>query len=147
MGTSGSKGYSKVKEARIEVDTALAKVYEFSNANKSFNTYQKRFSFVSDNLKYVRTRVDTLSSDYKNIFFKIYHTDIFESLLGAMKMATARETSPEIKGYLATYIDFAKLKENIQLENAYRAGADVVVVGTAFEQDESLIEQFKKQFA
>jgi len=117
MGTSGSKGYSKVKEARIEVDTALAKVYEFSNANKSFNTYQKRFSFVSDNLKYVRTRVDTLSSDYKNIFFKIYHTDIFESLLGAMKMATARETSTEIKGYLATYIDFAKLKENIQLEN------------------------------
>lgn len=117
MGTSGSKGYVKVKETRVEVDTALAKVYEFSNANKSFSTYQKRLSFVSDNLKYARSRVDTLSSDYKNVFFKIYHTDIFESLLGAMKMATVKETSPEIKGYLSTYIDFAKLKENTELEN------------------------------
>jgi len=90
MGTSGSKGYSKVKEARIAVDTGLVEVYLFSNANKSFSVYQERFSFVSDNLKYVRTRVDTLSSDYKNIFFKIYHTDIFESLLGVMKLATGK---------------------------------------------------------
>jgi len=117
MGTSGSKGYTKVEKARIKVDTALAKAYEFLKANKSFSRYEKRFTFVSDSLKYARTKVDTLSSDHKNIFFKTYHEDIFESLLAAMKMATEKETSVAIKGYLSSYIDFAKLKENIELEN------------------------------
>ena len=39
------------------------------------------------------------------------------------------------------------IKNNSQLEMAYHAGADLVVVGTAFEEDESLIELFKKQLA
>jgi len=39
------------------------------------------------------------------------------------------------------------IKEIKQLNDAYNSGADLVVIGTAFEQDESLIEQFKKQFA
>jgi putative glycerol-1-phosphate prenyltransferase len=66
---------------------------------------------------------------------------------GALKPVTS-----EIIEAVRNYIDIplivgGGIKDNIQLENAYRAGADVVVVGTAFEQDESLIEQFKKQFA
>ena len=39
------------------------------------------------------------------------------------------------------------IKDKIQLESAYNSGADMVVMGTAFEEDPSRIEQFKKQFA
>jgi len=39
------------------------------------------------------------------------------------------------------------IKDKIQLESAYNSGADMVVIGTAFEEDPSRIEQFKKQFA
>ena len=33
-----------------------------------------------------------------------------------------------------------------QIENAYNAGADIVVVGTAFEKNESFFEELKKKF-
>lgn len=36
------------------------------------------------------------------------------------------------------------IKSKIQLENAYSAGADLVVIGTAFEEDECLFEDLKK---
>ena len=136
MGTGGKKGFEKVKEARVIVDNALVEVHEFTNANKAFNTYEKRLSYISENLKYVRTRVDTLSSDYKNIFFETYHTKIFESLLSAMKLTTAKETSLEIKSYLTTFISFATLKENTELENT---GIFFVLSGSKKMSNEDLV--------
>ncbi len=110
MGTDGKEGYKKVKEARVAVDTALVDVF-------AFKMYDKRLSFIVKDLKYARTRVDTLSSDYNNVFFEIYHSKIFESLIGTMKLVTAKETSPDMKDYLDTFIKFSILKENTELEN------------------------------
>ena len=110
MGTDGKEGYKKVKEARAAVDTALVDVF-------TFKMYDKRLSFIVKDLKYARTKVDTLSSDYNNIFFEIYHSKIFESLIGTMKLVTAKETSPDMKDYLDTFIKFSILKENTELEN------------------------------
>lgn len=36
------------------------------------------------------------------------------------------------------------IKNKDQLKNAYQSGADLVVIGTAFEEDESFFEQIKK---
>ncbi|MDB9755676.1 geranylgeranylglyceryl/heptaprenylglyceryl phosphate synthase [Winogradskyella sp.] len=36
------------------------------------------------------------------------------------------------------------IKSKHQIENAYKAGADLIVIGTAFEQDESFFEHLKK---
>ncbi|MEN8885793.1 MAG: geranylgeranylglyceryl/heptaprenylglyceryl phosphate synthase [Winogradskyella sp.] len=36
------------------------------------------------------------------------------------------------------------IKSKQQIENAYKAGADLIVIGTAFEQDESFFEHLKK---
>jgi len=129
MGSNGKKGYEKVKEARVAVDSALADMYDF-------NMYEKRFSYITENLKYARTRVDTLSSDYKNIFFETYHTKIFESLVGAMKLANMKETSSAMKSYLNTFISFSKLKENTQLENT---GIFFVLSGAKKMSNEDLI--------
>ncbi len=36
------------------------------------------------------------------------------------------------------------IRSKIQLENAYKAGADLVVIGTAFEEDESFFDNLKR---
>ncbi len=117
MGTEGKEGFEKVKNARSIVDSALDEVSEFINANNVFMTYDKRVGSIRENLKYVRTRVDTLSEDYNNIFFEIYHNKIFESLIGAMKIVSQNDPSAKMKGYLSTYTSYTVLKENIELEN------------------------------
>jgi len=117
MGANGKRGFDKVKKSRVEVDTVLVDVITKIESQKILSSYRKRLEYIEENLKYVRTKVDTLSSDYQNIFFEMYHTKIFESLKGGMKIALAKEYSVEMKAYLNTYINFTTLKENVQLEN------------------------------
>jgi signal transduction histidine kinase/CheY-like chemotaxis protein len=117
MGANGKSGFEKVKKYRINVDTAIADTITMIESQKTLSSYIKRLEYISENLKYVRTKVDTLSSNYQNIFFEIYHTKIFESLKGGMKIALSKERSLDMKAYLNTYIEFTALKENIQLEN------------------------------
>jgi len=104
MGTEGKTGFDKVKESRVAVDSAIIELNSYMNANKEFRTYSKRLNAASENLKHARSKVDTLSSDYKNIFFEIYHDEIFESLTGAMKIVAAKDASADMKSYLSTYI-------------------------------------------
>ena len=117
MGANGERGFDKVKKARENVDTLFMDLTQYIDQNKVFSTYEKRFKSAKENLKYVRTRVDTLSSEYESIFYEVYHQKIFASLLGAMKIVASRDTSATMKSYLHTYADFTKLKENTQLEN------------------------------
>ncbi len=117
MGTEGQVGFDKVKEARVAVDSAIIELNTYMNANKQFETYSKRLNAASESLKYARTKVDTLSSDYKNIFFEVYHDEIFKSLVGAMKIVSAQDPSVDMKSYLSTYTSFTELKENTELEN------------------------------
>ncbi|PNQ75045.1 geranylgeranylglyceryl/heptaprenylglyceryl phosphate synthase [Hanstruepera neustonica] len=37
------------------------------------------------------------------------------------------------------------IRTKLQIENAYKAGADLVVIGTAFEEDESFFDSLKKK--
>ncbi len=117
MGTEGQTGFNKVKEARIAVDGVIAELTTYVNINKKFTTYAKRLTAATKNLKSVRGKVDTLSANYKNIFFELYHNDIFTSLLGAMNIVSAGDPSAEMKSYLSAYTNFTKLKENSELEN------------------------------
>jgi signal transduction histidine kinase/CheY-like chemotaxis protein len=117
MGTEGKSGFEKVKAARVDVDNAIAELNIYLDANKKFQMYSMRLNAASDNLKHVRSKVDTLSSDYKNIFFEVYHNEIFNSLAGAMKIASSKDSSSEMKSYLSTYTNFTELKENTELEN------------------------------
>jgi len=117
MGTDGKTGFEKVKEARSDVDAAIAELGTYLDSNKKFQMHSIRLNVASENLNHVRSKVDTLSSDYKNIFFEIYHNKIFKSLIGAMKIVASQDASPAMKSYLLTYTDFTELKENSELEN------------------------------
>ncbi len=136
MGTEGKTGFDKVKKARVAVDSAITELNTYMNANKKFKTYSKRLNAASENLKHARTKVDTLSSDYKNIFFEVYHDAIFKSLVGAMKIVSAQDTSVDMKSYLSTYTSFTELKENTELENT---GIFFVLSGSRKMTDEDLV--------
>ncbi|WP_415407551.1 ATP-binding protein [Sulfurovum sp. CS9] len=136
MGTEGKIGFDKVKEARVAVDSAIIELNTYMNANKKFKTYSKRLNAVSENLKHARTKVDTLSSDYKNVFFEVYHDKIFKSLVGAMKIVSAQDASMDMKSYLSTYTSFTELKENIELENT---GIFFVLSGSRKMTNEDLV--------
>ncbi len=136
MGTEGKEGFNKVKEARVAVDGAIIELNTYMNANKEFRTYSKRLNAVSENLKHARTKVDTLSSDYKNIFFEVYHNEIFKSLAGVMKIVSAQDPSADMKSYLSTYTSFTELKENTALENT---GIFFVLSGSRKMTNEDLV--------
>ena len=135
MANEGKNGFEKVKISRDDVDLKLSGMIQYMNKHKAFSMYKKRFDGVKENLKYVRTRVDTLSDDYESILFEVYHTKIFNSLLGAMKIVVSSDSSAEMKSYLRTYVDFSRLKENTQLENA---GIIFTLVGSRKMTDKDL---------
>lgn len=136
MGTEGKTGFKKVQKARNEVDSAIEELNAFIGKHKEFRMYQKRLEAAKENLKYVRTKIDTLSSDYKNIFFEIYHNRIFESLIGAMRIVSANDPSVKMKNYLSTYTRFSKLKENTALENT---GIFFILSGSRKMSDKDLV--------
>jgi len=136
MGTEGKTGFDKVKESRVAVDSAIVELNSYMNANKEFRTYSKRLNAALENLKHARSKVDTLSSDYKNIFFEIYHDQIFESLVGAMRIVSAQDASADMKSYLSTYTSFTELKENTALENT---GIFFVLSGSKKMTNEDLV--------
>ena len=136
MSTNGTSGFEKVKESRASVDAVLAKLSTYIETNKISVSYKRRVDSVQKNLKYVRTRIDTLSSEYKSILFEVYHDKIFQSLFGAMKIVASKDSSVEMKDYLSTYIKFTGLKENTALENT---GIFFILSGSKKMNDDDLM--------
>ncbi|MEA2048817.1 MAG: ATP-binding protein [Campylobacterota bacterium] len=118
VGTSGKKGFEKLKEAREIVDNEFVQVEGLLQRDSTFQFYRQTLSNISENLKYARTRVDSLSTDYQNIFFDIYHAKIFDALGSVIETAKGKVSSQNVINYFDTYVDFVRLKENIELENA-----------------------------
>ena len=136
MAANGKEGFEKVKESRISVDKSIDEMDQYIKSNREFKIYASRIVSVRKNLKYVRSRVDTLSSEYQNIFFAVYHEKIFKSLSGMMKIVASAETSMVMKDYLRTFIDYTILKENTALENT---GIFFILGGSQKMNDQDLI--------
>ena len=136
MSASEKKGFKKVENSRIAVDRSLDELDQYIKQNVCFKTHMRRVESVRKNLKYVRSRVDTLSTEYKNIFFAVYHEKIFKLLSGMMKIVAATDSSKVMKNYLRTFIDFTVLKENTALENT---GIFFILGGSQKMSDQDLI--------
>ena len=71
-----SSNMKQLDAARSQTDKVLGEIKLLLKHNTLFSSYQKYFSDIDDTLKYVRAKVDALSSDHKNIFFESYHQNI-----------------------------------------------------------------------
>jgi putative glycerol-1-phosphate prenyltransferase len=92
----------------------------------------------------------------RNNLHKIIDTAIAGQLLGmkliyleagsGAKYGLTKEIIKAVKNELQVpLIVGGGLRTKLQIENAYEAGADIVVIGTAFEDDESFFDELKKE--
>jgi len=119
MGMKGKSEFKEIKKARADADSIIKEIGSLIQSKKEFDAYSKRMEFIVENLKYVRTRVDTLSSDYKNIFFDSYQDKIVQPLIATMRMLAKNSSSIQIKNDLSAYADLANLKTNSAEEKAF----------------------------
>ena len=117
LGSNGDKGFYDLEESRKTVDASISEIMTDVLGKASYTKYKHRMKALKESVKYARSKVDTLSSDYKSVFFAMYHEKVFKSLLEMMQAIASRESSQMMKNYLQTYMDYTTLKENTALEN------------------------------
>ena len=117
MGSGGAVADSELKASREVVNHTIDSLEKYVRQNRHLKFHEKRIAMVKKKLAEVRNKIDTLSSDYKDIFYTLYHKEIFQSLMGAIRLITAGEEDPAMKSYLSSYTDYMKLNGNVLLED------------------------------
>jgi len=110
------------------------------------NTYVKKIDLVHQHsisiknihkaLQQVREKVDSLNSDYRDILFKGYHSDVFIPFSNMISELTFDQDSADLKQYLLSYGEIIALKENTVLENS---GITFILLKQSKLQDEDRI--------
>jgi len=118
LGSKNQKSFKNLEKNRIISDNTMRDLLVFISMNSQFDIFKKTFEDIIENLKYTRIKVDTLSLNYKNIIFEIYHTQIFNAFFDIIKKMKSQKYSENIHRVLKSYIEFFELNENIELENA-----------------------------
>ena len=80
--------------------------------------HAKRIAMVKQRLSEVRNKIDTMGADYKDIFYTLYHQEIFQPLVGAIRLMSAGKQDTAVKPYLASYMDYLQLNGNVLLEDS-----------------------------
>ncbi len=117
MSKSNDRVYDKLKNERAKLNESLIALSNDFQSNSNYNIYNKDLDRIKDNLKYVRSRVDTISSDYSNIFDTLYHEKIINSLINIVDSISNRDIILNTKTYYNIYKKFLTLEENVELEN------------------------------
>ena len=122
---------------RVENELSLSTIYMGSDGKSDFNALQiardktdemiQKVTFIKDkaelksDIRYVRSRVDVISTDYKAIIFNYYQDEIGASILKSMKKE-AKELftkSHNLQDYMIAYIDLIKFRNIINKEKSF----------------------------
>ncbi len=117
LGTEGKIGFKKVKKSREVADKAIKDVETLLQLKSNFNTYTKLLEEIQIHLKDVRSKIDSMSIDYRNILYTLYHQKISLALVDIMDKIIKIENTPHIKSSLSIFQKFSKLKEYTAAEN------------------------------
>ncbi|AKF24449.1 hypothetical protein YH65_02870 [Sulfurovum lithotrophicum] len=118
MGSGGAAAGSELKASREIVDHTVDALESYVRQNTNLKLHDKRIVMVKKKLSKVRNKIDTLGSDYKDIFYTLYHQEIFQPLVGAIRIVVAREEDPAMKAYLSSYTDYLNTSGNVLLEDS-----------------------------
>lgn len=117
LASQEKSNFDNLKETRVTVDLTLVKFDTFLKQSSGYETYSKKITLITAELKRVRKEVDAVNDAYRNILFQDYHTKIVGALFGILKKVSISQKSEQIKSHLSMYEKYAKLKENSVLEN------------------------------
>ena len=116
MGNHGKKGKTTLDASRENVNSKLKSLSAYVQDHPTFTIYKHRLTAIRNSLKKVRNSIDTLSSDYRDIFYTIYHQEIFKALNGAIKIIAAKQEG-NVKEYLNLLGTYTDLEGNSVLED------------------------------
>ena len=114
-----SSNMKQLNTARIQTDKALSQLKVLAKENTLFSSYQKYLAEIDDTLKYVRAKVDTLSSDHKNIFFESYYQNIGSTVSKILQSINKQFSSKTLQSLLQTYQHFTKQSSLESLERSF----------------------------
>ena len=143
---------SPLKVSKYGIDSVISLVDDIllEKLRKMYcSKYERTYIEISEKAEDFRAKRITA---YLNLIQELALSK-FEEL----KNFTSESTS-EVKKYIAMLPDSSKVKQELnipiivgggirsktELDLVYKAGADLVVIGTAFEEDESFINELKK---
>ena len=119
MKNQDNKILNLIKKVRATTDSKLSNLDTFIATDKKFALQEKKIPQIKENLKYARTRVDTLSADHIDIFEDTYQNKIVKSLTDMMSAFGNKQIFSKAKNSVSSYIDFEKLKENVDNEKSF----------------------------
>jgi len=108
-------------QSRQATDRTLSELDKLIHADAVFSIYQNRIAQIKENINFVRSKVDTLSSDYKSIFFDSYYKNVTHLLIGFIDKIAENFPENEMKNILSHYSDIETSYELGTLENVFIA--------------------------
>jgi phage-related protein len=105
MGTSGKNGEEFLSKARAEVDEKIRQVRQKTYNNRNYATFVQDLEYIVKKLAYARNMVDTLGSDYRNIYVVTFHDDIYHTLQKVLKRIISRQHDTQNRDLLKLFTD------------------------------------------
>ena len=111
LGKNGKIDFLEVQSNRDKTDSLLKNVNQFTTNNPKF----------SSNLQYVRSRVDVVNSDYRDILISSYQDEISNSVLKEITQNTKKLSLglTNLEKELFAYSDFITYRNSISKEKSF----------------------------
>jgi len=117
MGAKNKKNVANLKKKREQASLEITHLKNWIDSNPEFSKYKKDLQEIASNLDYIRSKIDTLSSDYYNIFYEEYEENIFQQIIVMLKHISDKQRKE--KHLLKQFIGLETLKYRLALEKSY----------------------------
>ena len=118
LGSGDKKELEKLKKTRAKVDTQIQSLQKNIGASPDAATIRKTLDTIMENLKSARTRVDSMSSNYADIFVGDYQRAVIEKVLKLYRTMGESIEAGKLKGVLSYSADLYSLYGNEELERS-----------------------------
>ncbi len=106
--TQKKKNIEELHMRRKQTDAILLEITQLIEKDDAFSSYKQHITQIKEDINFVRSQVNTFSTDYKGIFFDSYYKSISLSLIGLIHTASKKFSSTEMKNTLSAYQAFEK---------------------------------------
>jgi len=123
LGTKGDVGFQSVAVRRQESDNAIAHLQTYIAKQPQLSSLQNKFGNLQNDLRYVRSRIDIINNDYKNILFTYYQDKIISPLLYENKkwLTQLAESIHSVSSYFTTYDELIHYRDTLNQEQSFIA--------------------------
>jgi len=117
IGENGDRHGAGIETKRNKVSEEIRSLQQLTEHHAAFDSYGTDLAEIEKNLGYARSKVDTLSRDYRNIFFDEYEENIFQPLTAMLGQIASQRMAAS--GSLKRFIALETVKYHLALEKAF----------------------------